>query len=122
MYFDLNVPVNTSSASGKGKGKAAPPPVGQINDKIEILVHCPFILSARCSASAHISFWLVGYTVIALCQTVNKKIEKNHVNFLDEILPGLKKRDGVLILKRLNIILDSDSEKGFGLVRSCMHV
>ncbi|KAH8825098.1 RNase P subunit p30-domain-containing protein, partial [Flagelloscypha sp. PMI_526] len=57
----------------------------------------------------------VGYTVIALCQTVNKKIEKNHVNFLDEILPGLKKRDGVLILKRLNIILDSDSEKGFGL-------
>lgn len=58
----------------------------------------------------------MGYTVIALCQTVNKRVEKSHVNVLDEILPALKKRDGILYLKRLNIVLDSDSEKGFGLV------
>jgi ribonuclease P/MRP protein subunit RPP1 len=47
---------------------------------------------------------------------VNKRIEKTHVNILDSLLPRLREQEGVLYLKRLNIILDEDSEKGFGLV------
>ncbi|KAJ3575028.1 hypothetical protein NP233_g1370 [Leucocoprinus birnbaumii] len=42
----------------------------------------------------------LGYTVIGLSQTVHKR------------------RDGILYLKRLNIILDEDSEKGFGLINA----
>ncbi len=61
----------------------------------------------------------VGYTVLALTQNVMSKIEpKAHVNTLDVLLPNLRKREGVLILKRLTIELDGESEKGFGLVRS----
>jgi ribonuclease P/MRP protein subunit RPP1 len=37
---------------------------------------------------------------------------------LDSLLLSLRKRAGILYLKRLNIILDEDSEKGFGLVSS----
>lgn len=55
--------------------------------------------------------------MIALTQTVFKKIDsKNHVNILDILISQLKPRAGILYLKRLNIILDEDSEKGFGLV------
>ncbi len=50
---------------------------------------------------------------------MHKRVEKNHVNVLDSLLPVLRKRDGVLFLKRLNIVLDESSEKGFGLVRFC---
>ena len=60
----------------------------------------------------------VGYTVIALNQTVEKKIDpKTHVNTLNKLLPQLKNRTGVVFLKRLTIAIDEDSEKGFGLVR-----
>ena len=60
----------------------------------------------------------VGYTVLAFSQTVNKKVDpKTHVNVLDGLLSQLKSRPGIVYLKRLNIILDEDSEKGFGLVR-----
>lgn len=59
----------------------------------------------------------VGYTVIALNQTVEKKIDhKTHVNTLDTLLPRLKNRIGVVFLKRLTINIDEDGEKGFGLV------
>lgn len=59
----------------------------------------------------------VGYSVIGFSQTVNKKVDsKIHVNFLDSLLRRLRTRPGILYLKRLNIILDAESEKGFGLV------
>jgi ribonuclease P/MRP protein subunit RPP1 len=59
----------------------------------------------------------VGYTVIALSQTVAKKVDsKSHTNPLESLLPQLKPRPGIVLLKRLNIVLDEDSEKGFGLV------
>lgn len=59
----------------------------------------------------------VGYTVIGLSQTVNKKVDaKTHVNVLDQLVAQLRERPGIVYLKRLNIILDQDSEKGFGLV------
>ena len=56
--------------------------------------------------------------MIALNQIVESKVDpKTHVNILDPLLSVLRKRDGVLLLKRLTIILDGESEKGFGLVR-----
>jgi ribonuclease P/MRP protein subunit RPP1 len=60
---------------------------------------------------------VVGYTVIAFNQIVQKKIDlKTHVNELDPLLGLLRKRTGIIFLKRLTIVLDEDSEKGFGLV------
>lgn len=58
----------------------------------------------------------MGYNVIAFNQTVNKIDPKTHVNVLDSLLPQLKAMAGVVFLKRLTIILDEESEKGFGLV------
>ncbi len=59
----------------------------------------------------------MGYTAIAFNQTVNKKVDpKTHVNILDILLKQLKSRKEILYMKRLTIILDEDSEKGFGLV------
>lgn len=59
----------------------------------------------------------VGYSVIALNQTVQKKVDpKTHVNTLDPLLAQLRKRDRLIFVKRLTIVLDEDSEKGFGLV------
>ncbi|KAF8552339.1 hypothetical protein OG21DRAFT_1498513 [Imleria badia] len=74
-----------------------PAQVAAIEARIDLLVH-------------------LGYTVIALNQTVEKKIDpKTHVNILHTLLPQLKKRIGVVFLKRLTIHIDEDSEKGFGL-------
>ena len=62
---------------------------------------------------------LVGYTVLALNQTVYKKLDpKTHVNVLDALLAQLRPRAGLVLLKRLTIVLDEESEKGFGLVRA----
>ena len=57
--------------------------------------------------------------MLAFNQTVQKRVDpKTHVNTLDPLLSQLRKRTGVAFLKRLTIVLDEDSEKGFGLVRS----
>lgn len=59
----------------------------------------------------------VGYSVIAFGQTVQSKVDpKSHVNVLDPLLNQLRKRDGILYLKRLTVVLDEGSEKGNGLV------
>jgi ribonuclease P/MRP protein subunit RPP1 len=59
----------------------------------------------------------VGYTVFALNQTVQKAVNpKSHTNILDSLVAQLNPRSGIILLKRLTIILDQDSEKGFGLV------
>ena len=48
-----------------------------------------------------------------------KKVEpKAFVNALDPLLGQLRKRQGIIYLKRLTVVLDEDSEKGFGLVRA----
>ncbi|KAI9066757.1 PHP domain-like protein, partial [Trametes sanguinea] len=116
MFADLNVPVPTLSkqqlnqaASKKGKGKqepqsaSAPPPaftpaqVAAIESRVDLLVH-------------------LGYTVLAFNQTVERKVDpKTFVNTLDPLLGQLRKRPGVVYLKRLTIVLDEESEKGFGL-------
>ncbi|EIW62064.1 PHP domain-like protein [Trametes versicolor FP-101664 SS1] len=113
MFADLNVPVPTltkqqltQAASKKGKGKqeqTGPPPafspaqITAIESRLDLLVH-------------------LGYTIVAFNQTVERKVDpKTHVNTLDPLLAQLRKRQGVVYLKRLTIVLDEDSEKGFGL-------
>lgn len=60
---------------------------------------------------------LVGYTVLAFNQIVETKVDpKIHTNILDPLLAQLRRREGVLYLKRLTIVLDEASEKGNGLV------
>jgi ribonuclease P/MRP protein subunit RPP1 len=59
----------------------------------------------------------VGYTVLALNQTVQSSFNSStHFNYLEELVKKLKKREGIIILKRLTINLDNASEKGTGLV------
>lgn len=54
---------------------------------------------------------------MAFTQTVHKRVEpRSHVNVLDGLAARLRARPGVVFLTRLNIVLDEDSEKGFGLV------
>ena len=56
--------------------------------------------------------------MFAFNQTIQRKIDpKAHVNVLDPLLKQLRKRTDVVYLKRLTIVLDEESEKGFGLVR-----
>ncbi|KAF8900696.1 PHP domain-like protein [Gymnopilus junonius] len=111
MYFDLNIPVQKAAQkqniSKKGKQPQQEPTVSwtpaeisTIEGRIDLLVH-------------------LGYSVIGLSQTVNKKVDpKTHVNFLDSLLSRLRTRPGIVYLKRLNIILDAESEKGFGLINA----
>ncbi|TDL20584.1 PHP domain-like protein, partial [Rickenella mellea] len=121
MYFDLNVPIPSPTAgpstakpqqqsqgqSKKGKGKASaaqaptvsytPAQMAKIEPRVDLLVR-------------------LNYTVIAFNQIVHSKIDpKTHANTLDPLLAQLRKRERVLFLKRLTIVLDEDSEKGFGL-------
>ncbi|KAH9918052.1 RNase P subunit p30-domain-containing protein [Fomitopsis serialis] len=114
MFIDLNVPApqfssqpqqgQSQSKKGKGKQPAVPATVtfaaGQISaleNRIDLLVH-------------------LGYTVLALNQTIQTKLDpKSHVNVLDPLLSQLRKRSGLVLLKRLTIVLDEESEKGFGL-------
>ncbi|KAJ7593088.1 PHP domain-like protein [Mycena floridula] len=109
MFFDLNVPVPDPQSNGakKGKGKqpAGPPvfsdpQIAGIDARLDIMIH-------------------LGYNVICFNQTVHKKVDpKIHVNYLDVLLAKLKPRAGTVFLKRLTIILDEDSEKGFGLINA----
>ncbi|EKM52974.1 uncharacterized protein PHACADRAFT_30094 [Phanerochaete carnosa HHB-10118-sp] len=118
MYIDLNVPIPAivdvaPVRSKKNKGKQpqqpqkqqpavsfTPAQLSSIEARIELLVYCR----------------VVGYTVFALNQTAQKRVDpKTHVNILDPLLSQLRKRSGVAFLKRLTIVLDEDSDKGFGL-------
>ncbi|KZT06706.1 PHP domain-like protein [Laetiporus sulphureus 93-53] len=117
MFIDLNVPIPASfsmhlggqarSKKNKGKQPAAvqetvsvtftPAQISVIERRIDLLVH-------------------LGYTVFALNQTVRSKVErKTHVNIIDPLVAQLRERTGVVILKRITIVLDEDSEQGYGL-------
>ncbi|KAI0300084.1 RNase P subunit p30-domain-containing protein [Multifurca ochricompacta] len=136
MYFDLNVPIpppSASSSSGliqahssKGKRKQiqpshsvlfTPAQLAVIETRIDLLVHGVSSL-AIISGTSLIS-QPVGYSVLAFNQTVKTKVEsKTFVNTLDPLLRQVKKRPGIIYLKRLTIILDEDSEKGSGLTNA----
>ncbi|KAF9788129.1 RNase P subunit p30-domain-containing protein [Thelephora terrestris] len=118
MFFDLNIPIPTlqplgpsATAPQSKKGKAvakqtnaqqsqlffSPVQIAAIENRVELLVH-------------------LGYSVFAFNQAVHKKLDpKTHQNLAQTLLSQLKRRPGVAFLKRITIILDEDSEKGFGL-------
>ena len=61
---------------------------------------------------------IVGYTVLALNQTVQSKVDsRTHIDWPQDLVPRLRKRQGVAILTRLTVILDEEGEKGNGIVR-----
>ncbi|KAI0247403.1 PHP domain-like protein [Lactifluus subvellereus] len=116
MYFDLNIPIPPPSGSlastqtqlKKGKGKQepsrsaafTPAQLAAIEARIDLLVY-------------------LGYSVLAFNQLVKTKVEpKTFINTLDPLLRQVKKRPGIIYLKRLTILLDEDSEKGFGLTNA----
>ncbi|KAG5637567.1 hypothetical protein H0H81_004144 [Sphagnurus paluster] len=115
MYFDLNVPIpnfvqsssQVTSKKGKGKQQSVAPSftftasqINGIETRVDFLVR-------------------LGYTVIAFNQLVHKKVDpKTHTNVVDVLVGRLKKRPGIVYLRRLSIILDEDSEKGFGLTNA----
>jgi ribonuclease P/MRP protein subunit RPP1 len=134
MFIDLNVPTptiptHTAVAPKKQKGKGSQQPLqaqipavtftpaqlAAIESRLDVLEHCMqsyFIPSALADSNR-----AVGYTVFALNQVIQKKIDtKTHVNTLDPLLDKLRKRANITFLKRLTIVLDEESEKGFGLV------
>ncbi|KAJ7696747.1 RNase P subunit p30-domain-containing protein [Mycena rosella] len=112
MFFDLNFPVHhpqqssAQNASKKTKGKQpqqqidvtySAAQIGAIEARVDLLVH-------------------LGYTAIALNQTVQTAVvPKTHANILETLVAQLKPRPGIVLLKRLTIVLDQESEKGFGL-------
>ena len=124
MYFDLNFPVSPLSPaqSNKGKGKQvqltlySQAQIDAIETRIDFLVHCARSLVV---AVGNVLIGVpVGYSVFAFNQCIKTKVEpKAFVNALDPLIRLVKKRPGIIYLKRLTIVLDEDSEKGFGLVR-----
>lgn len=131
MYFDLNVVVPIPAAThtigggegkkGKGKAQAGAVPasfslgqVAALEARIDLLVHCERLHVTDIHDLMHEE---VGYSALALNQVAYKRVDaKTHSNVLDGLLVQLKKREGIAFLKRLTIVLDEDSEKGFGLV------
>ncbi|GLB40858.1 putative PBP superfamily domain containing protein [Lyophyllum shimeji] len=115
MYFDLNVPIpSLAQAAGqamskKAKGKQpvaaataafTASQIGAMEARVDLLVH-------------------LGYTVIAFNQLAHKRVDpRSHVNTAESLVSQLRKRPGIVYLKRLSIILDEDSEKGFGLTNA----
>ncbi|KAF5309961.1 hypothetical protein D9619_010263 [Psilocybe cf. subviscida] len=115
MFFDLNIPIkkstvrlNTSKKAKQSQGESgsgvtwAPSEIEDIEARLDALIH-------------------LGYSVIGLTQTVYKKVDsKTHVNVLESLVSQLRPRSGIVFLKRLSIILDQDSEKGFGLINASL--
>ncbi|KAG5731769.1 Ribonuclease P protein subunit p30 [Termitomyces sp. T112] len=113
MYYDLNVPVpSLNQSSGSNTSKKAkqktPGPDPAYNATQISVVEARIDLLVR-----------LGYTVFAFNQFVLKRVDqKSHVNTAKALVSQLKKRTGIVYLKRLSIILDDDSEKGFGLTNA----
>ncbi|TFK65934.1 PHP domain-like protein [Pluteus cervinus] len=148
MYCDLFVPVPppllfrsqnpAPNASKKGKAKQQPPQnkaTGQAasNQSSAGRGADALFTAAQLSALEKRVDMLIhlGYSVLALTQTVYHKFEaKTHVNTVDCLVEHFESRfsagkqtngsgaavgTGTLLLKRLNIVLNEESEKGFGL-------
>ncbi|KAG8883362.1 hypothetical protein FRB97_006787 [Tulasnella sp. 331] len=103
MFYDLNVPFQPTAplqtdqpSISDGLVRLSAKDQAKLDAQLDILIH-------------------LGYTVIALNQTVtgvfNPKMHRN-------TLQGIRTREGIVILRRLTIILTEESEKGSGLVTS----
>lgn len=111
-FFELSLPFEQAKQKGKQIGGITPSERQSLEARIDALVHCELlrlmsVYSFQCCAFESI----VGYTVIAVNHVIQSKFQGAIPDF------ALRKRDGVIILKRLTIILDEAGEKGCGLVR-----
>ncbi|KIJ56207.1 hypothetical protein M422DRAFT_219375 [Sphaerobolus stellatus SS14] len=126
MFFDLNVPVPTpgllSTLSGAGQGnkkgkqkQKEPASSGPANSATSL--QCLYTTGQVAAIEARIDLLVhMGYAVLALNQIMQTKIDaKTHVNWLEGLVPKLKKRQGILILKRLTVVLDEESDRGNGV-------
>ncbi|KAG8848457.1 hypothetical protein FRB96_001243 [Tulasnella sp. 330] len=103
MFYDLNVPFQPTAplqtdqpSISDGLVRLSAKDQAKLDAQLDILIH-------------------LGYTVIALNQTVTGVFNpKTHRNTLQ----GIRTREGIVILRRLTIILTEESEKGSGLVTS----
>ncbi|KAI0083889.1 PHP domain-like protein [Irpex rosettiformis] len=120
MYIDLNIPTPviatpTPAQSKKSKGKA---PQQRDQNVVSFSPAQLTAIEARLDVLEHL-----GYTVFALNQTVLKKIDaKTHVNTLNPLIERLRWRANITLLKRLTIVLDEESEKGFGLTNGNLSI
>ncbi|KDQ09304.1 hypothetical protein BOTBODRAFT_37216 [Botryobasidium botryosum FD-172 SS1] len=118
MYFDLDLPFptatahsQTQSSSQSKKQKQKQKQGQQLADTVPCLtVSERQVLENKIDTLVHL-----GYTVIAVNFIVQSKYDPgtHQCPKLD-----LRPRDGVAILKRLTIVLDEGSEKGFGLTNN----
>ncbi|KAF9512916.1 hypothetical protein BS47DRAFT_1329986 [Hydnum rufescens UP504] len=92
-FFDLSLIFEPAKQKGKQPNEISSPERHSLEARIDALVH-------------------LGYTVIAINHVVQSKFQQPAPDF------GLRKRDGVIILRRLTIVLDEASEKGFGLTNN----
>ena len=77
----------------------------------------PSVLNLWRVAFSYSNSCIVGYSVFAFNQTIHKKLDpKTHQNLAQTLTVQLRRRPGIAFLKRVTIVLDEDSEKGFGLV------
>ncbi|KAG8936665.1 hypothetical protein FRC02_000123 [Tulasnella sp. 418] len=119
MYFDLNVPVVPQKIGIKQGSEQPLKKKSKLGEKSPRVAHArdPILSpSERKSIETRIDDLInLGYSVIALNQTVTSKYDpmSDH-NYLAEI----PDRSGVTLLRRLTIELDERSENGFGLTNN----
>ncbi|KLO12317.1 PHP domain-like protein [Schizopora paradoxa] len=123
MYVDLNVTIPAPAIQPQKHGQSSKKSKGK-QQQAESLAQPTATVAFNAAQLAKIESRIdllvrLGYTVLALTQNAVSKVDtKTHTNTLDALLPNLRKREGVLFLKRLTIELDNESEKGFGLTQA----
>ncbi|KDN44664.1 hypothetical protein RSAG8_05429, partial [Rhizoctonia solani AG-8 WAC10335] len=115
MFFDLNVPfaplgfnTNTQTNSKQKQKQKQKGPTPNVPTATLTLSKTDLdLINSRLDVIAHL-----GYTIVALNYTVHGKIDPvTHIN----PLLAVPARKDLVILRRLTIVLDESSEKGFGL-------
>lgn len=113
-FFELSVPFDQAKQKGKQISGITPSERQSLEARIDALVQC--MVMFHCGTSrADSTIFTVGYTVIAVNHVVQSKFQAAIPDF------ALRKREGIIILKRLTIVLDDAGEKGCGLVSSSLH-
>ncbi|CAE6428439.1 unnamed protein product [Rhizoctonia solani] len=115
MFFDLNVPfvpsgfnANTQPNAKQKQKQKQKGPASNVPSATPTLSKADLdLINSRLDVISHL-----GYAIIALNYTVHGKIDPaTHVN----PLLAVPARKDLVILRRLTIVLDESSEKGFGL-------
>lgn len=112
-FFELSLVFEQAKQKGKQVNGITPSERRSLETRIDALVRCKWPHCQNCTAPTTCTpshLFLVGYTAIAVNHIVQSKFQ----GAIPDL--SLRKRDGVIILKRLTIVLDEAGEKGCGLV------